>query len=119
MRNAVKDLPLYFKDMVVDYISGSALLYIDIQYRQAEYDGTLGICGGAKMSRVGWGHGTPEMLFSMLTQCKVPPRKIIIGHFDPARTTGDLYIFEQEIKNHLIAFDTVVQFAREGEVITL
>jgi predicted metal-dependent phosphotriesterase family hydrolase len=59
------------------------------------------------------------MLFSMLTQCKVPPRKIIIGHFDPARTTGDLYIFEQEIKNHLIAFDTVVQFAREGEVITL
>jgi phosphoribosyl 1,2-cyclic phosphodiesterase len=106
-------------DEMAEFISEAALFYMDVQYRQAEYDGTLGICGGPKMSRVGWGHGTPEMLFDILSKCKVPPKKIIIGHYDPARTTGDLYIFEQEIKNHLVAFDTVVQFAREGDTIAL
>lgn len=108
-----------YGDQMAEFISGAELFYVDIQYRQAEYDGKLSISNGPLMSRAGWGHGTPEMLFDILSKCKVPPKKIIIGHFDPARTTGDLYIFEQEVKNHLIAFDTMVQFAHEGDTIAL
>ena len=104
---------------MAEFVSGCALLYIDVQYRQGEYDGNLAICDKKAMSRKGWGHGTPEMLFDVMRNCAVTPKKVIVGHHDPARTTQDLYLFEQEIKNHLIGFRAVIEFAREGVAIEI
>lgn len=101
------------------FISGCDVMYIDVQYRKGEYDGMLPICDGKPMSRVGWGHSTPEMLFSVLVSCPVPPKKIIVGHHDPSRTTGDLYVFEREIQNLLVGYRNEVFFAREGMTIDM
>jgi phosphoribosyl 1,2-cyclic phosphodiesterase len=99
------------------FASGCALLYIDVQYRTAEYEGLLPVCGGRTMSRVGWGHSTPDMLFEAIRRMACAPKRILVGHHDPARDLGDLFVFEQEIKNQLIAFPSQVEFAREGKVI--
>lgn len=102
---------------MAEFISGSALFYVDVQYRKGEYDGNLGIGSGQAMPRIGWGHGTPEMLFDVLMKCKVPPKKILVGHHDPARTEGDLFVFEQEVRNLLVGFKSQVVFAREGDTV--
>lgn len=104
-------------ERMAEFISGCALLYIDVQYRDAEYRGELPICDSPAMSRVTWGHGTPDMLFNILQKCSVVPKKIIVGHHDPARTDDDLCVFESEVKYQMIAFPSVVRFAREGEVV--
>lgn len=104
---------------MAEFVSGSVALYIDIQYRTSEYHGKTGVCGGSPMSRVGWGHGTPEMLYDIMSNCSRPPKKVIIGHHDPARTTEDLYRFEGEVREKLSVFSTSVWFAREGDEIEL
>jgi phosphoribosyl 1,2-cyclic phosphodiesterase len=104
-----------------DFISGAELVYLDCQYRDSEYEGTAIIgTGDTVMVRKGWGHSTPNMIAAMLGVTAVIPKRILIGHHDPKRPDGDLFVFEGEVKRQLEgAFDTKVEFAREGSLISL
>jgi phosphoribosyl 1,2-cyclic phosphodiesterase len=79
-----------------EFVSGAAVLYIDCQFRDAEYRGEVGICGGPALSRVGWGHSTPSMIRATLAKAKVLPKQVLLGHHDPQRTDNDLRAFEDE-----------------------
>ena len=106
---------------MADFISGAALVYFDCQYRDSEYDGQSVIgTGDTAMKRQGWGHSTPSMIAQVLELTPVIPRRILIGHHDPKRPDGDLFVFEGEVKYLLEGrFNTKVEFAREGTVISL
>ena len=99
------------------FVSGSAILYVDVQYRDAEYGGKAGIGGGPAMSRVGWGHSSPEMVLEALSLCEKAPSTILIGHHDPSRSDEDLRAFEKEVQEHFKTAlpNSLVQFAREGD----
>ncbi len=79
-----------------DFVSGAAMLVVDIQYRQSEFDGKTGISDTPAQSRVGWGHSSPEMIRDALTHCSVLPRTIVGVHHDPMRSVGDLKRMERE-----------------------
>ena len=98
-----------------EFVSGASLLYVDVQYRDAEYAGEVGICGGPKISRSGWGHSTPSSLFKSLVKCQRVPEIILVGHHDPERSDEDLKAFEKEIQELLSGFRKTVRFAREGD----
>lgn len=103
------------REVYAGFVSGARYLYVDMQYRDAEYEGKIGICGGPAMSRVGWGHSTPRLLKETLERCPVLPQTILIGHHEPSRTDEDLCQFEAETRDYLSSLGVEVAFAREGE----
>ena len=103
----------YLRDFA-KFVSGAKVLYHDLQYRRNEYDGTEGICGGGKMTRKGWGHSTPDMLFRALELCEKPVEKLVAGHHDPERNEDDLLAFEKEVKQGFAPIGTKAEFAIEG-----
>ena len=105
--------------LMAEFISGCQLLYFDLQYRKSEYEGETGICGTPAMSRKNWGHGTPEMLGGLLSRCQILPSLIMVGHHDPSRTDGDLFVFEHEVIKPLSNYPSKISFAREGEAVEL
>lgn len=98
-----------------DFISGSSVVYIDVQYRDAEYTGKQAL--GFPISRAGWGHSTPSMVKKALALCAEPPKKILFGHHDPVRTEDDLCRFEAEVAAEFAGYN--VTFARECECVQL
>ncbi|MDD5050502.1 MAG: MBL fold metallo-hydrolase [Candidatus Pacebacteria bacterium] len=108
-----------YREKCAAFFSGAKILYHDLQYRAREYDGTVGICGGAPMPRKGWGHSTPEMLYEVVRLCKEPIGTLIIGHHDPERHTGDLEKFEGEVQKLFAPLCAKVQFGREGKYYSL
>src|SRR3989344_3840363 len=101
------------------FVSGAKILYADLQYRNREYRGERGICGGPPMSRKNWGHSTPEMLRAALEKCNRIPELVVLGHHDPWRTDEDLLKFEAEVHTLLSPLGCNVRFAREGDHFTL
>ncbi len=95
------------------FIAGAELLYIDVQYRDEEYLGKHGICGGPALPRKGWGHSTPEMLGSVLSRTGNVPKVVVIGHHDPNRDDEDLRAFEKEVRETLKPLGSEIRFARE------
>mgnify|MGYP001559652217 CR=1 FL=1 len=99
------------------FVSGARLLIADLQYRDSEYQGEVGIGGGPAMKRVGWGHATPKLLAAALAGCQPLPKEICITHHDPNRSAGDLDDFSGEVFK---SFDglgiNVTSFADDGEI---
>lgn len=95
------------------FVSGAALVYVDIQYRDSEYAGEAGIGGGPKMSRKGWGHSTPSMVLEALKMTAQMPQQILVGHHDPDRDEKELFHFEQEVQS-LLGDYVQVAFAHES-----
>lgn len=79
------------------FVSGAGLLIADIQYRQSEYDGEVGIGGAEALSRRDWGHATPELLLEVLGKCEQLPRTLWVTHHDPMRPERDLCRFFEEV----------------------
>lgn len=102
-----------------DFVSGAAMLVTDIQYRQHEFDGTLGIADMPAMSRVGWGHSSPEMIRDALRHCSVMPRIIVGVHHDPLRDVRDLKRFEREASVVFGSLNTKFIFARQDQIIEM
>src|SRR6185295_20278347 len=97
---------------------GARLVYVDVQYRDAEYLGEAAIPGDLKpLSRQGWGHSTPFQLHAMLSRCKTPPKQVLIGHHDPVRDDTDLAKFEGEVHELLANILTKVEFARDCMIV--
>jgi phosphoribosyl 1,2-cyclic phosphodiesterase len=97
------------------FVSGAKYLYVDMQYRDSEYKGEKGICGGPAMSRISWGHSTPSLIRDALTRCEKMPENIIVGHHEPMRTDEDLCLFEAEVKKCFEDLPVTIVFAREGD----
>ncbi len=102
-----------------DFVSGADLLYADVQYRQPEYLGEVGIEGDTAFIRKGWGHSTPEMFRRVLSSCSTPPKLLIAGHHEPRRSDEDLERLEGEMQALFKAEKTQVRFARELDVYNL
>ncbi len=105
---------------MASFSSGARLMYIDIQYRDCEYEGCVAIGSDTtRMSRKNWGHSTPSMLHKLLESYKMmhglAPKQIIIGHHDPKRTDRELQIFEKEVIASLREFPIEVSFAHEND----
>ncbi len=107
------------QEAYAQFVSGARILYADVQYREREYAGASGICSGPPMSRKGWGHSTPEMLFKALSMCEKVPQQVVVGHHDTERTDEDLHAFELELWSLLSPLGTNVRLAREGDCFTL
>lgn len=60
------------------------LLYVDGQYRLAEYMGQTTLGTFPPMSRMDWGHGCIEDIVERAQQCRI--RQTLIGHHDPERS---------------------------------
>ncbi len=107
---------------IVDFFDGAGLLLADMQYRQAEYDGTMAIGRRSEncMSREGWGHGTPELLFPYIEKTSQRPKKLRIVHHDPKRSDEDLQSFHEEshdiLKRYLGDDSIDYGFAADGEL---
>ncbi len=95
------------------FVRGAALVYVDVQYRDDEYLGKIGIGTGPAIPRAGWGHSTPSMVLECLKGMTERPFKVLIGHHDPDRDEKDLFHFEKEMQD-LLGEYTQVEFAREG-----
>lgn len=103
------------------FIAGAKLVYFDVQYQDAEYEGLTAIGPATnRMSRKNWGHSTPSMIRKVLemsgTHFGGMPKRIIVGHHDPRRVDADLSLFEQEVKGSFKDLPVAVRFAREGDV---
>jgi phosphoribosyl 1,2-cyclic phosphodiesterase len=110
---------------VVKFFDGASLLLVDMQYRDAEYEGEIAIGdnAGDAMPRKGWGHGTPSLLLPMLKACSRLPQRVRIVHHDPKRPDTDLERFSDEsaanVEDLLGGQVLDFQFAREGEIFWL
>lgn len=110
---------------VVEFFDGAILLLADMQYRDAEYQGTIGVAGdeATAMSREEWGHATPERLLPMLLACPKPPERVRIVHHDPKRPDTDLELFAEEsvafLDNYTTSRSMDFGFAKEGEIFWL
>lgn len=107
---------------IVEFFDGAGLILADMQYRQAEYEGQMAIGRRREncMSRVGWGHATPELLFPIVAATKRPPQKLRIVHHDPKRSDEDLEAFREEshdvLERYVAAEKIDYGFARDGEL---
>lgn len=105
---------------IVEFIDGAGLLLVDMQYTQAEYEGTQEL-GGLKWSRKGWGHGTPQSVFPTILACKHRPDMVRIVHHDPSKSDTDLVMFYEHsldvlhelTRSYTLPFD--YQFACGGD----
>ncbi len=103
-----------------DFFAGAKLVYIDVQYRNDEYDGKTVIGPGNTItSRRTWGHSTPQMVIQTYEQIVTAPELTLVGHHDPRRSDEDLFTFEKEMKERLRHLGTKVRFARECMLIKL
>jgi phosphoribosyl 1,2-cyclic phosphodiesterase len=75
------------------------LLYLDGQFRAAEYQGALGVDGEEPQSRQGWGHGTVETCAALAVAAEV--RRLHLGHREPKRDDADLARMEGELRAQL------------------
>lgn len=85
---------------VVEFLNGAHLVLADMQYSDAEYEGTTPI-GRFLLPRRGWGHGTPRRLFPLWLRCPRPPRMVRVVHHDPKRSDMQLRLFFEESVNLL------------------
>ena len=102
-----------------DFVDGAAVHVVDIQYRQSEYDGIVGIGNVPAMSRKGWGHSTPELLRDVLELCTHPPKKILITHHDPNRPALDFRPFLLEAQKVFAGVCDDVSLLLDGEELSL
>ncbi len=110
------------KKFFAEFVTGSALLYIDIQYRDSEYEGNASVGGGDTVFiRRNWGHSTPSMLVDVVRRIepKLRPQRILVGHHDPRRPDGDLLAFEFEMREVFEGLGVTLSFARECQAIEL
>ena len=98
------------------FVSGAKLLYADVQYRDAEYEGKIGIGREGPVNRSKYGHSSPNTFFAALQKCSELPKKVLIGHHDPKRPDEDLYRFEAEMQKQAGGLCISLEFAREGKV---
>ncbi len=98
-----------------EFVSGARFLYADVQYRDSEYAGEKGICGGPAFPRKTWGHSTPTMLGEALSHCEKVPTMVIVGHHDPSRSDSDLESFEEEIEHAFVGLKCTVRLARDND----
>lgn len=105
---------------VVEFFDGARLLLTDMQYSDGEYKGKLPI-GRLALSRRGWGHGTPRLVFPTILRCRHAPAMVRIVHHDPKRSDMELRMFYEESVNLLNdvyqpmpRFD--YEFAHDGDV---
>ena len=110
---------------VVEFFNGAALLLADMQYRDAEYEGRIGVAGdeATAMSREGWGHGTPERIVPMILSCPRLPERVRIVHHDPKRPDTDLQLFRDEssalLESYANGRSLDFEFAKETEIFWL
>ncbi|QDU97280.1 MBL fold metallo-hydrolase [Lignipirellula cremea] len=97
---------------VVEFFSRSKLLIADMQYRDEEYTGERSI-GGVAMSRVGWGHGTPDRILPAILACSQRPERVLISHHDPKRSDMELRMYFEESLDRLESLSGRVPFAYE------
>jgi hypothetical protein len=108
---------------VADFFDAAGLLLCDMQYRDAEYEGSERL-GTLALPRRGWGHASPRLLFPLLLKCRTAPAAVRVVHHDPCRSDEDLDRFGRDARELLGevykrpgAFD--LSLAREGEVLRL
>ncbi len=70
----------------VEMTDGASIVVADLQYSSTEYSGEVAIGDGQPMSRKGWGHGTLELLASVLHKCNRRPGVVLATHHDPNRS---------------------------------
>lgn len=105
---------------VAGFITGAKLVYVDVQYRDDEYENKRIIGpGGTSVSRKNWGHSTPDMMVKTYEQIITAPEITLVGHHDPKRSDEDLFAFEEELKIRLEYLGTEVRFARELQKLPL
>ncbi len=108
------------RETTADFIKESAIAYLDVQYRDVEYQGVQSIGpGNTTLSRKNWGHSTPSMLQQTYQLMNDAPRLTLIGHHDPKRPDEDLFKFEGDITQSLTGLGTRVVFAKEHDVYEL
>ena len=108
---------------VVEFFDGASLLLADVQYRDAEYEGTQAI-GRLALSRRGWGHGTPGRVFPLILRCPRRPRAVRVVHHDSKRSDMQLRLFYEETVNFLedvckSAGQFDYEFAHDGDAFWL
>ena len=103
---------------LANFINGAKLAYIDVQYRDREYDGTAAVGQGRTfLIRKNWGHSTPSMLRQTYELTTVAPELTLIGHHDPKRNDDDLFVFEAEVKRAIGHLCQNISFAQECQLI--
>jgi ribonuclease BN (tRNA processing enzyme) len=103
-----------------NFIAGSAVAYIDVQYRDGEYNGEQVIgAGSTMMIRKNWGHSTPSMLVKTFELMVKAPVLTLIGHHDPKRSDEDLFAFEREVRRTIKHLGTKLRFAKECDIISV
>jgi glyoxylase-like metal-dependent hydrolase (beta-lactamase superfamily II) len=108
------------RDEAAKFFSGATLAYVDLQYRDSEYDNKATIGPGhTTMSRKDWGHSTPSMFVQTYELMVKAPTLTLVGHHDPKRSDEDLFRFEIEVRRVLNHLGTVVGFAKEHSVYKL
>ncbi len=99
------------------FVSGARLLVADLQYRDSEYEGQIGIGDGPAMKRTGWGHATPTLLARALVGCDPLPQEIWITHHDPNRPGRDWDEFADEVFKYFKDLKiNVSAFASDDEI---
>jgi phosphoribosyl 1,2-cyclic phosphodiesterase len=101
------------------FVNGAAVLVAEMQYRQSEYEGKIGIGSDSAKKKRNHGHSTPQLIRNALRRCDTPPRKILITHHDAYRPTLDFGPFLSEAREILTDVCTDVSFLYDGEVLSL
>jgi len=73
---------------LAEFARDADLLYLDGQYLDAEYQGTVPIMQDSAMPRRGWGHSTVEACVA--TAVAAQARRLHVGHREPKRDDFDL-----------------------------
>lgn len=95
-----------------NFISGAKIVYVDMQYRDVEYQGKAPIGKGPAFPRIGWGHSTPSLFLGAIALCERLPEKVLVGHHDPKRSDEDLQRFEEEVQKEASLSGVNLEFAR-------
>ncbi len=105
------------RKQTAEFLSGAMFAYVDLQYRDDEYEGKQPIGpGNTTVSRKNWGHSTPSMFVQTYEQMVKAPVLTLAGHHDPKRSDEDLFKFEVEARRALEHLGTVLGFAKEHKV---
>lgn len=108
-----------FREEYARFVSGCEILIQDVQFRDEEYCGQVGVGGSNPQSAVGWGHSTPSMLVQALGCCDLPPKVVIATHHDSRRDSEDLSAFQSEFFRTLTSVCEDGWLACEGRFIPL
>jgi phosphoribosyl 1,2-cyclic phosphodiesterase len=84
---------------VAHFARGADVLYLDGQYRAAEYEGKVGVMGETPLPRRGWGHSSVEACVATAVAARV--RNLHIGHREPKRDDADLARLEAYLQQCL------------------